>query len=346
LVDETIHARKTHIIRSSGILSSQVYEWQRQIRARKQRALNLYAEEVNAAVGNIIDYPHMGGKKGTLMLVYHHTEYLGQRCYDFVKNQIKQIITEELRYRHLERSYVSWPKITAQHFGDIWCADYTQVLFFGQIIYIAVVLDDFSHYYLGHHVSDQADTELVDGAFINALKTCIGVLPRYYMQSDQGSPYKAEVYQEHVALQDIKQIFIPKGTPWNNGEAEVGMRDIKALFYKEYAHTTRAQHLDTVSQAQLMATKIFKELNERIPRLKLKGVTPMDVVQERAEAKRISMKKFTRERIEKRKSKTRIEDLKNHLIEKLCLEKVNNRQLKNLDYLLNHRYHKVSPVRV
>ena len=288
----------------------------------------------------------MGGKKGTLMLVYHHTEYLGQRCYDFVKNQVKQIITQELRYRHLERAYVNWPKITAQHFGDIWCADYTQVLFFGQIIYIAVILDDFSHFYLGHNVSDQADTELVDGAFINALKTCVGVLPRYYMLNDQGSPYKAEVYREHVTQNDIKQIFIPKGTPWNNGEAEVGMRDIKALFYKEYAYTAKAQHLDIVSQAQMMATKIFKELNERIPRLKLKGVTPMDVVTKRAAAKRISMKKFMRERIEKRKSKTRILDLNTHLREKLCLEEVNNRQLRNLDHRLNHHYHKVSPVKV
>ena len=301
---------------------------------------------MNAALGNIIDYPHMGGKKGTLMLVYHQTEYIGQRCYDFVKNQLKQIITKEISRRHLERPNISWPKITAQRFGEIWCADYTRVILFGQIIYIAVILDDFSHFYLGYNVSDQADTKLVDGALIMALKTCFGVLPKYYMLNDQDSPYKAEVYQEHIAQNDIEQIFIPKGTPWNNGEAEVGMKDIKALFYKEYAHTCRAKNLDIVTQAQMMAKGIFKELNERIPRPKLKGVTPMDVVKGRAEAKRIRMKNFAQDRIEGRNLKTKIYDLNNHIIEKLCLENFDNRQLKNVDNLLNRHYRKISPMRV
>jgi hypothetical protein len=108
-------------------LSSQVYVWDRDIRERKQRPRNIYVEEVDAALDNILDYPHMGGKKGALMLAYHQIEYIGQRSYDFLKRQLKQIVLAEIKQRQLLKEPIGWVKDKANAYGEIWCADFTEV---------------------------------------------------------------------------------------------------------------------------------------------------------------------------------------------------------------------------
>jgi len=346
LLHQARYLNKGEIIDLSGILTSRTYVWQQGINDRKKRQSQLYAEEVAAAIKNIISYPHMGGKKGTMLLAYHQIEYIGQRCYDFVKKQIVEVIVTEIKLRCREGQKVKWPKPVAQGFGEIWCADFTYVIVYGQVIYIAVVLDDYSHYYLGYSVSATADIDLVDRAFTMALETCDGVLPQLCMVNDRGSQYKAELYREHINSYEIKQIFIPPGTPWNNGEAEVGMKDIKALFYQCLAFTPRKRGQDIVEIANSMAKEIFKELNDIIPRPKLKGVTPADVVYERADAKRTSIQNFVDKKKEQRVIKKRVNDVKLYIIEKIELDKWSDRHLKNFAYLINHKYNLIVPKKV
>ena len=346
LTKSAVHTTKGQVIELSGFLSSRTYVWQHAIRERKKRDSQVYAEEVDAALNNIVCYPHMGGKKGALMLSYHQIEYIGQRCYDFVKKQLKQILFEEMKRRNLDRKKVEWPKPMAKHYGEIWCADFTHVEFYGQIIYIAVVLDDYSHYYLGYALSDTADFELVDGAFKMALIICQGALPELCMVNDRGNQYKAELYRSHIREYDIEQIFIPKGTPWNNGEAEVGMKDIKALVYQRLAHTPKRRGQDIVEIAKSIAQEVFKELNDNIPRPKLDGVTPADIVANRAEAKRSSTQAFIEEKIAQRPEKTLIGNLKQHINKNLDLGEWSNRSIKNLVYLLNRKYNFIVPEKV
>ena len=343
MVKETKRHNKSEIIRSSEFLSSQVYVWDRDVRERRQRPRDIYAEEVNAALTNILDYPHMGGKKGALMLVYHQIEYIGQRSYDFLKRQLKQIVLAEIKHRQLLKEHTGWVKDKAEQYGEIWCADFTEVKVFGLIVYIAVILDAFSHYYLGYHVSDTADFHLIDGAFTMALKTCLGVLPEKYMLNDQGSQYKSELYQAQMDEYDIEQVFIPKGTPWNNGEAEVGMRDIKALFYQRLSKTPRNKNQHVVAYSTEIAHDIFKELNEKIPRLKLRGVTPLDIITQKADQKRIQIKKFIQDRKQKRTTKTRIKDLNDHICKTIHIDCWNNTRLKNVHHLLTHNYKRIVP---
>ncbi len=278
-----------------------------------------------------------------MMLAYHQIDYIGQRCYDFVKKQVRMVIFAELNRRNLLREKVRWPKRTALYYGEIWCADFTQVILYGQVIYIAIVLDCYSCYYLGYSVSATADVNLVEAAFRMTMKTCQGVLPERYLINDQGSQYKATIYQKLLRKYDIEQKFIPKGTPWNNGEAEVGMKDIQALFYQQLAQTHRDYRQPIVRQAQAIAEKIFKELNEDIPRLKLDGVTPRDVKDNQAQPKRQSINKFVEERKQKRESKSRIEKLSQHIRQNLDLDKSSDRWLKNIGNLINKQYHLIKP---
>jgi len=345
LTQQAVYTTKGKIIEISEFVSSRLYVWQKEIVERKKRAPQVYAEEVDAALNNIVAYPYMGGKKGALMLAYQQLEYIGQRSYDFVKKLVKVIIYAEIKHRNLERTKPQWTKIVAKSYGEIWCADFTHVELYGRIIYIAVVLDDYSHYYLGYNVSAAADFQLVDGAFKMALETCQGVLPEICMVNDRGSQYKAELYKEHVKKYGIDQIFIPKGTPWNNGEAEVGMKDIQALIYQSLSHTRRKRGQDIVEVAQEMAQEVFKELNDKIPRLKLAGVTPADVVEKRAEAKRASTQAFIGERIAHRPKKKRIDDLNQYINQKLDLNKWSDRSLKNLVYLINRKYKLIVPAK-
>ena len=288
----------------------------------------------------------MGGKKGALMLSYHQIEYIGQRCYDFVKKQLKETLFEEIKLRRLERKKVTWPKPDARSYGEIWCADFMHVECYGQIIYIAVLLDDYSHYYLGYALSDTADAALVDGAFRMALGRCHGMLPEVCMINDRGSQYKAALYRAHVAEYGIEQIFIPKGTPWNNGEAEVGMKDIKALFYQRLAQTPKRRGQVNVALVAGMAREIFKELNDSIPRPKLSGVTPADIVAGKAGVKRIRTQAFVEKRRSARATKTVVENLKQHIQKKLYLDQWSDRSVKNLAYLLTRRYNLIVPQKV
>jgi transposase InsO family protein len=346
LGQQATYTRKGHIIELSEFLSSRTYVWQREIRDRKERIPMLYEEEVNAALQNIISYPHLGGKKGALMLAYHQLEYIGQRCYDVIKKVLKLIIYAEIKDRNLDREKVEWPKPSALKYGEIWCSDFTHVELYGQVIYIAVVLDDYSHYYLGYSVSRSADLTLVDDAFSMALETCGGVLPEICMINDRGSQYKADLYRAHVRQYEIEHVFIPKGTPWNNGEAEVGMKDIKALVYHRLSHTPRERGQDIVKIARGIVHEVFKELNDTIPRPKLDGVTPADVVERRDEKKRASMKAFIEERKAARPSKKRVDNLCQHINTRLNLEKWTDRSVKNLVHLMNHKYNLVVPQKV
>jgi len=346
LAQQATYTRKGHIIDISGFLSSRIYVWQRGIRERVKRVRRLYEEEVNAALHNIICYPHMGGRKGALMIAYHQLEYIGQRCYDGIKKVLKLILCAEIKDRNLDRENVEWPKPSAGQYGDIWCSDFTHVELYGQVMYIAVVLDDYSHYYLGYSVSDCADASLVDDAFSMALETCGGILPEICMINDRGSQYKAELYKARVGHYGIKQVFIPPGTPWNNGEAEVGMKDIKALVYHRLSHTPRERGQDIVEIARGIVHEVFKELNEIIPRPKLAGVTPADVVERRADKKRAAMEAFVEERKAARPSKKRVDNLSQHIKTLLNIDTWTDRSLKNLVHLMNHKYHLVVPQKV
>ena len=278
-----------------------------------------------------------------MMLIYHRIEYIGQRAYDFVKKQLRLMIFAEIKRRNLLRPKVTWPKLTAQYYGEIWCADFTHVELYGQVIYIAIVLDCHSCYYLGYSVSATADVDLVKAAFLKAVASCQGALPERYLVNDRGNQYKAELYRQLLKGFEIEQKFIPNGTPWNNGEAEVGMKDIKALFYRELARTPRKPGESIVSQAQALVEKIFKELNEIIPRPKLEGVTPRDVVAKQTEAKIQENERFIEERRQQRRAKTRIDDAASHIRSRLEPQKWSDRHLKNLGNLLTHNYHLIVP---
>jgi hypothetical protein len=158
--------------------------------------------------------------------------------------------------------------------------------------------------------------------------------------------YKADLYRARVGHYGIKHVFIPAGTPWNNGEAEVGMKDIKALVYQRLSHTPRERGQDIVGIARGIVHDMFKELNETIPRPKLAGVTPADIVENRAEDKRSATKAFIEERKAARPSKKRVDNVSQHIKALLKVDTWTDRSVKNLVHLMNHKYNLVVPQKV
>jgi putative transposase len=99
----------------------------------------------------------------------------------------------------------------------IWAADFTEVWFEGQWVYIATVIDLYTREIVGLAVSLRKGTQLVTQALWSALLNH----PRpIIFHSDNGSEYNAEVFIE--ILTELK-ILISRsypGCPWENGYQE------------------------------------------------------------------------------------------------------------------------------
>jgi putative transposase len=99
----------------------------------------------------------------------------------------------------------------------IWAADFTEVWFEGQWVYIATVIDLYTREIVGVAVSLKKGTQLVMQALWNAL---LHHPHPVIFHSDNGSEYNAEVFIE--LLTDLK-ILISRsypGCPWENGYQE------------------------------------------------------------------------------------------------------------------------------
>jgi hypothetical protein len=84
-------------------------------------------------------------------------------------------------------------------------------------------------------------------------------------------------------------------------------------------------------------------LPDHIFRMKLKGVTPKDVKDNEAEAKRKSVEEFAAERKAARPQKTRVYNLTALIRNTLYLNARTNRWLKNIISLLNNQHDQIVP---
>jgi len=100
----------------------------------------------------------------------------------------------------------------------VWVSDFTHVVFRGMILYIATVMDLCTREILGWHALLGHPTELVLGAFTDAVRRA-GTAPEI-LHSDQGSEYTSKRYTATLEEQRIRISMSRKGSPWENGYQE------------------------------------------------------------------------------------------------------------------------------
>ena len=264
-----------------GFSRSQIYVWHRGVKERKQREYKVFAEEtVENAVGVIMDYPHMGGRKGQAYMTYHRLGYISTNAYDRVKKSVKRLVFQEVSNRRLLPPRTRYEHERPEAIGQIWAEDFTDLKVYGQTFKASLLIDVASQYNLGAAVSKCANVALVDEPVIQALAANGGKGPEDFLLSDNGSPYVSDEHGKLLEKADIIHKRIPACRPQYNGAVECGVKEFKNVFYNVWAKRERKEADKEKSLLQRVRGAVMETvriLNEVIPKPSLNGVTPADL---------------------------------------------------------------------
>ena len=98
-----------------------------------------------------------------------------------------------------------------------WAGDFTRLIWFGEIVYLATFIDIYTREIVGWSVSTKHTNELVIEAFIDGVINC--GRPKI-VHTDQGSEYQSKEYINLVESLSVKVSMSKKGSPWENGYQE------------------------------------------------------------------------------------------------------------------------------
>lgn len=203
---------KTALAHTLGVSRSSLYY--RRIRPERDWSLKIRIEEV------LHDHPSYGSRRIALHLRLNRKKV--QRVM-----QIYGIHPYRRRRKRKERrgnpTFVPFENLLmAIPFPSIpnlgWVSDFTELQFRERKLYLATVMDLWSRRILGWHTLLAHTTELVLGAFKDAIRTA-GTAPEI-LHSDQGSEYTAKRYVATVEEQRIRISMSRRGSPWENGYQE------------------------------------------------------------------------------------------------------------------------------
>jgi putative transposase len=117
-----------------------------------------------------------------------------------------------------QHPYENWLEQICPLQPDVcWASDFTYILFQGQWLYMATVLDVFTRELIGIAFSSYHNATLVMGALTHALSH--RNTPQY-LHSDPGSEYLSDEYMQFVESLGIIPSISQKGKPWKNGYQE------------------------------------------------------------------------------------------------------------------------------
>ncbi len=260
---------------------SQLYEWHRGISPRKERESKIVSEEtVEKAVGVIMTYPHMAGRKGQAYLIYHRLGYISMDGYDRIKKNVKRLVFQEVWSRRLLPEKTGYEHEKPEKIGQIWAEDFTDVVVYGSTFKVGLLIDVASQYNLGAAASPCANAALVEKPVIQALASNGGKGPEKFLLSDNGSPYVSDEHGRLLEKVEIIHKRIPSCVPQYNGAVECGVKEFKNVFYNVWAKQ-EGKEADKEKNLLFLVDSAAKEtarlLNEEIPRPSLKGVTPADL---------------------------------------------------------------------
>lgn len=309
-----------------GLTPGTFHYLNRNIRERKQRESVISVEDIAAAVEQILKFPYLGGRKGSLKLIYDRVALIGETYYKEIKYYLRQFMETTLYSRRLEselkKNYANRNRLNKDFMPpeppcsvhQIWAIDFTMIQFMGAIYSICVVYETYSQAYLAISIEqtptgDQA-VETVKDAFSAA-----GCAPEKYILSDNGSQFVYSDYQQLLHHLDINELRIPPGQPWHNGALESGNRDLKKCIYAVVSENLCKN--PELSKPETLLTekrKLMKQccreamdiINKEIPRNKF-DVTPQDVIDRKIAQKIKDMNVFKEQKkLERKKRITQI----------------------------------------
>lgn len=291
------------------------------LRERLQRESAIPDEDIEEAIKQIINWPTLGGVKGSLKLGHDEKALIGTTNYTEIKKELKQIISAEVRRRQEESLLQKYetqrtPKKEGFHRNrakkpnDIWAIDFLNIKFLGYTFAVCVIYDQFTQGYCSIQADEIASAELAIRTVKEAVSKAGGP-PKRFILSDNGKQFLSYSYSELLKDNQIGSRFIPPGQPWFNGALESGNRDLRRLIYTIAIYLA----VETPSVARPGASikeklQFLKEcchnardkINTEIVRKKFQ-TTPENVKQGKVEEKQQAMKVFKEKKLKIRKDR-------------------------------------------
>lgn len=277
------------IIRQCQFSRSQIFEWRHEIKDRRARDCKMIPQQtVQNAVKVIMDYPHMGGRKGQSYMIYHRLGYISMGAYDRIKKSLGHLLTQEVIKHKLLPARTNYHHEKPQDIHEIWAEDFTDLVVQGRIFKLALLIDVSSQYYLGVAVSMRASALLVEKAVEQALEKNEGNGPKKFLLSDNGNVYVSDEHGRFLEKAHIVQKRIPACIPQYNGSVECGVKEFKNVFYNILAKQERKEadkEKILLSLVEEAVNRTAYMMNCVIPRPCLNGVTPEDVLKRKSKEK-------------------------------------------------------------
>jgi transposase InsO family protein len=273
------------LIKESCYSKSQLYQWLNHgVGERKARACKPVSEEVvSRAVVVISKYPHFSAAKGQCYMLYHQLGYIAHHVYKRVKKIVKCLLFQAVSKRKLLPERTSYNHERPEKAGEIWAEDFTQLWVCGRKFYGALVIDVAMCYTLGVAASLRPDDVMVEAPVAQALELTGGKGPQRFLLSDNGPQYISTKHGDFLEKLAILQKRIPSCQPEYNGSVECGIKEFKNVFYNVWAQIEESDlkglgEEELLLCVQLVMNETMRRMNEEIPRPRLKGVTPADIL--------------------------------------------------------------------
>jgi putative transposase len=145
--------------------------------------------------------------------------------------------------RHTYRTYPNLLKETVlTHPDQVWQADITYIRLPTGFCYLAALIDAFSRFCVGWHLSQEIDTRLTLAALEMAVERRqpgTGLIHH----SDRGVQYASTAYMLRLEQAGMLPSMSAKGNPYDNAKAESFFKSLKReeVYLKEYQNFVEAQ---------------------------------------------------------------------------------------------------------
>lgn len=284
-------------LKELGYSLSAYAQLRKYVRERKKKESQIPYSDYDAALRQVVEFPYLGGVKGSLMLLAEEKAMLGSTFYAEIKQELKYLAEEELQVRkqqtQLEKNQYSrknsqkqsFEKMKAEAVDDIWAIDFVELWLLGIKFVLCVVYEVYSQSYLSIVPAFEATKEVAVEAMEEAFN-CRKTTPKKCIIFDGGSQFGSADFKKVLQTRFIRMNQTPPGTPWNNGALESGNRDLKKALYTHIFY--EASSTPAITKRGVERKYIFKFLrcccsqvkeiiNGRIVRPKF-NVTPKAVI--------------------------------------------------------------------